>query len=192
MDTIVIYCNPYDANKTGTLVTFVINSLNYVKKTFVVYNIVGDVFTPHLLTTDQVDLPGVETVYNTIEKIKGQIAACKQIVFVFPRYWAGFGNYVKRFMDKVFLGQGESNSIFTFNKKLNDKSVLIITSLQFSQLFSISNVDGLNFSNSFTFSILKLCGIRNINWVNTNQRNKRVRKKIDNKFEKARQLLQTL
>jgi putative NADPH-quinone reductase len=191
MDTVIIYCNPNDLEKQDRIITTLVDDLSNTGFESVVYNMIGDVFSPHLLDSEQVELPDDQVVLNVIDNIQQDIVACNHILFVFTHYWDGLTIYTRRFVDKVFLSEWGGGNIFASDKKLKDKKATIVTTLKIPQIL-FSSRHGTGFSDPFAMSILKLCGIKNIKWFNITSWTAGNNKLKDKKLEKLREYFATL
>ena len=186
MNTVIIYCHPDDLELKNRLFKTVVDELDAANQKHVVFRIFGDLYSPELLKKDEIDLPHNLNFDATISKIQKDIERCQHIVFVFPVYWDSLSHYVRRFTDEVFLSEWGGGKIFATEKKLKHIKATIITSMRIPQiLFSGRSARG--YSNPFTISILKLCGIKNIKWFNISKWSEQNPKIKDKKIEKMRE-----
>jgi len=187
MDTIIIYCHPKDPAKENKLLKAILFEIEHAGHSAKVYNIVGDVFSPQLMSSQPVELPKSERVNRIIKLIQLDIYNSRHILFLFPHHWNDLSAYVRRFVDKVFLSEWGGSQKFAAEKKLKNLKATIITSLRIPQLlFNPKDANGLD---PFTVSILKLCGIHNIKWFNIgiwSDRNSRIRVR---KIQKIREYI---
>lgn len=191
MKTVIIYCNPNDKQLNNKLLNTVIDELQALGHNIKAYNIIGDVFSDKLMTSDEIDLPTGEEIAQKANIIQLEISESNHIVFLFPYYWNDMAAYVRRFVDKVFLSEWGGGKIFASDKKLKNVKATIITSLRIPQiLFSSRSAGG--YSDPFTISILKLCGIRNIKWFNIGFWSDLNPKAKEKKIEKIRDYFQKL
>ncbi len=191
MKTVLIYCHPRDIAKEETLLKTIVADLEIDGQTVPVYNIFGDVFSSVLLSSAQLELSESEDLDIVIKSIQNNIADAKQIIFLFPYYWEGLATYIRRFIDKVFLSDLGTGSVFTSNKKLKNHKAIIITSMKIPQiLFSSINAKG--YSDPFTVNILKLCGIRNIKWFNIGKWSSRNAQARERKLKKIREYVHSI
>lgn len=186
MDTVIIYCNPNDLDKKSRILTTLVDELLISGHESVVYNMIGDVFSPDLLNSDQVELPDDKSVIDAVDAIQKDIVDCNQILFVFSHYWEGLTVYTRRFVDKVFLSEWGGGKIFASERKLKNKKAIIVTTLKIPQILASSRQGG-GFSDPFALSILKLCGIKNIKWFNINSWTEGNAKMKDKKLESVRE-----
>lgn len=191
MKTVLIYCHPDDLDLENKLLKTVVEEMERANHSVVIYRIFGDIYSPDLLSNEEIDLPHNTNFDATIKKIQEDILISQHMVFVIPIYGENLSHYLRRFADEVFFNVWKTGSVFANEKRLNYIKATIITSMRIPQiLFSGRSKRG--YSNTFTLSILKLCGIRNIKWFNIGARSNKNLKIKDKKIEKIREYIAEL
>ncbi|MBI9066306.1 MAG: NAD(P)H-dependent oxidoreductase [Salinivirgaceae bacterium] len=191
MKTVIIYCHRSDSKLENKMLNTVLQELKVLGHETYVVNIIGDIFPEGLMTSQELELPTDEEVSEQVRIVQEEIAECNNIVFLFPHYWNEMAAYVRRFVDKVFMAEWGGGRVFASDKKLRNVKASLITSMRIPQILFSSRTAG-GYSDSFTVSILKLCGIRNIKWFNIGLWSDLNPKAKEKKIEKIRDYFQKL
>ncbi len=186
MDTVIIYFHPKDSEKEGKVLQTIINELDKTNHESVVYSVFGDIFSTDLLIYDDIELPPIDYKLKNIDDIQDDIAKASNIIFLFPFYWDGLTEYSRKFVDKVFFQNWGGGRKLPSQYDLKNKKAVIITSMRITHiLFSSGDSTGAYF-DSFTISMLKLCGVRNIKWFNLSSWTEKNKADKDKKLSKIR------
>lgn len=103
IDTLIVYCHPYEMSLSAAVLTAVEAGLDRVGRSFEVCDLYADGFDPVLRAPDLALYGEGGTNDELVRRYQGQLSRARHLVLVAPVWWNDIPAMLKGWIDKVML-----------------------------------------------------------------------------------------
>ena len=103
IDTLIVYCHPYEMSLSAAVLTAVEAGLDRVGRSFEVCDLYADGFDPVLRASDLALYGEGGTNDELVRRYQGQLSRARHLVLVAPVWWNDIPAMLKGWIDKVML-----------------------------------------------------------------------------------------
>lgn len=103
IDTLIVYCHPYEMSLSAAVLTAVEAGLDRVGRSFEVCDLYADGFDPVLRAPDLALYGEGGTNDELVRRYQGQLSRARHLVIVAPVWWNDIPAMLKGWIDKVML-----------------------------------------------------------------------------------------
>lgn len=103
IDTLIVYCHPYEMSLSAAVLTAVEAGLDRAGRSFEVCDLYADGFDPVLRAPDLVLYGEGGTNDELVRRYQGQLSRARRLVLVAPVWWNDIPAMLKGWIDKVML-----------------------------------------------------------------------------------------